>query len=146
MITHTQPKLPTANYENAATFDGFRFAREREAHLALAHEHSDSQGQEFFKRQMISTGVDHLPFGTGKHACPVSTIFALPLLSELALSHFATIQGRFFAATELKAIMAHVVLTYDVKAEVEGVRPPDNVFGTRISPNATGKVQFRKRQ
>ncbi|KAJ7835138.1 cytochrome P450 [Mycena olivaceomarginata] len=115
-----------ANYENAATFDGFRFAREREAHMASAQaqEHSDSQGQDFFKRQMISTGVDHLPFGTGKHACP----------------------GRFFAATELKAIMAHIVLTYDVKAEVEGVRPPDNVFGTRITPNATGRVQFRKRQ
>jgi hypothetical protein len=42
--------------------------------------------------------------------------------------------------------MAHIVLTYDVKAEVEGVRPPDNVFGTRITPNATGRVQFRKRQ
>ncbi|KAJ7839328.1 cytochrome P450 [Mycena olivaceomarginata] len=116
----------SSNYENAATFDGFRFAREREAHMASAQaqEHSDSQGQDFFKRQMISTGVDHLPFGTGKHACP----------------------GRFFAATELKAIMAHIVLTYDVKAEVEGVRPPDNVFGTRITPNTTGRVQFRKRQ
>ncbi|KAF7364554.1 hypothetical protein MVEN_00324400 [Mycena venus] len=115
-----------ANYENAATFDGFRFAREREVHMASAHAHenSDNQGQDFFKRQMISTAVDHLPFGTGKHACP----------------------GRFFAATELKAIMAHIVLTYDVKAEVEGVRPPDNVFGTRITPNPTGRVQFRKRQ
>ncbi|KAJ7876710.1 cytochrome P450 [Mycena olivaceomarginata] len=112
-----------ANYENAATFDGFRFAREREEHMTH-HDHSDSQSQDIFKRQMISTGVDHLPFGTGKHACP----------------------GRFFAATELKAIMAHVVINYDVKAEVEGVRPPDDVFGTRISPNPVGRVQFRKRQ
>ncbi|KAJ7660426.1 hypothetical protein B0H17DRAFT_832480, partial [Mycena rosella] len=59
-----------------------------------------------FKRHMVSTGTDHLPFGTGKHACP----------------------GRFFAATELKAMLAHLVLNYDVKAEVEGVRPPDNTF------------------
>jgi hypothetical protein len=39
-----------------------------------------------------------------------------------------------------------VVINYDVKAEVEGVRPPDDVFGTRISPNPVGRVQFRKRQ
>jgi cytochrome P450 len=95
---------------------------------------------------MISTNVDHLPFGTGKHACPVSTVFPLPLIFDLASPYLSTIQGRFFAATELKAIMAHIVLTYDVKAEVEGVRPPDKVFGTRITPNATGRVQFRKRQ
>jgi hypothetical protein len=80
LIPHVQPNRPTANYENAATFDGFRFAREREAHMTSAHaeEHSDGQGQDFFKRQMISTGVDHLPFGTGKHACPVSTVLSLP--------------------------------------------------------------------
>ncbi|KAJ6505849.1 hypothetical protein C8R47DRAFT_967682, partial [Mycena vitilis] len=77
-----------------------------------------------FKRHMISTAVDHLSFGTGKHACPVRP---------------------FFAATELKAMMAHLVINYHVKAEVEGVRPPDVVFGTRITPSATGKVYFRKR-
>ncbi|KAJ7362974.1 cytochrome P450 [Mycena albidolilacea] len=96
-----------ANYENAATFDGFRFARERAEHS---------------KRHMISTAVDHMPFGTGKHACP----------------------GRFFAATELKAMMAHLVINYDVKAE--GVRPADKVFGALYFPDADGKVRVRKRQ
>jgi hypothetical protein len=56
------------------------------------------------------------------------------------------VQGRFFAATELKAMMAHLVINYDVEAEVEGVRPADKVFDERISPNADGKVRFRKRQ
>jgi cytochrome P450 len=106
------------------------------------HDHSDSQSQDIFKRQMISTGVDHLPFGTGKHACPVS----ISSICTRPCSPFDDYQGRFFAATELKAIMAHVVINYDVKAEVEGVRPPDDVFGTRISPNPVGRVQFRKRQ
>ncbi|KAJ7829871.1 cytochrome P450 [Mycena olivaceomarginata] len=92
----------TSNYENAATFDGFRFERERVEHMAQ-HEPRD---QDIFKRHMISVAPDHLPFGTGKHACP----------------------GRFFAATELKAMLAHLVINYDVKAEVEGVRPPDLVF------------------
>ncbi|KAF8146004.1 cytochrome P450 [Mycena galopus ATCC 62051] len=111
------------NYEHAATFDGFRFARERAEHT------------------MISTAVDHLPFGTGKHACPVSIPLSSPNAGIEQLS-----QGRFFAATELKAMMAHLVMNYDVKAEVEGVRPPDNIFGIRMTPDATGKVQFRKRQ
>jgi len=110
----------SAHYENAATFDGFRFARERAEHMT--HRDPDTI-DEIFKRHMISTAPDHLAFGSGKHACP----------------------GRFFAATELKAMMAHLVINYDVKAEVEGVRPPDTVFGTRISPNATAKVYFRKR-
>ncbi|KAJ7022191.1 cytochrome P450 [Mycena alexandri] len=102
-----------ANFENPAKFDGFRFAQERADHLA-----NHDPNQDIFKRQMISTAVDHLPFGTGKHACP----------------------GRFFAATELKAMLAHLVLNYDIKAEVEGVRPPDAVFGVRITPNPTGKT------
>ncbi|KAF7340466.1 hypothetical protein MVEN_01966900 [Mycena venus] len=112
-----------ANYENAATFDGFRFSRERAEYMAH-HDPDDRLNQDIFKRHMINTAVDHLPFGTGKHVCP----------------------GRFFAATELKAMMAHLVIAYDVKAEVEGVRAPDNVFGTRITPNPTAKVRFRKRQ
>ncbi|KAJ7870824.1 cytochrome P450, partial [Mycena olivaceomarginata] len=110
-----------SNYEKAATFDGFRFAREREEHLAN-HNHNDNQ--DIFKRHMISTAVDHMPFGTGKHACP----------------------GRFFAATELKAMMAHLVINYDVQAEVDGVQPANEVFNARVTPSATRKVHFRKRQ
>ncbi|KAF8209541.1 cytochrome P450 [Mycena galopus ATCC 62051] len=107
-----------SNYKNATEFDGFRFARERAEHAA-----THDLTQDVFKRQMISTAGDFLPFGTGKHACP----------------------GRFFAATELKAMLAHVVINHDLKAEVEGVRPPNNIFGLSIAPNASAKVRFRKR-
>ncbi|KAJ7822170.1 cytochrome P450, partial [Mycena olivaceomarginata] len=110
-----------SKYDNAAMFDGFRFARERAEHLA---NHSRNDNQDIFKRHMISTAMDHLPFGTGKHACP----------------------GRFFAATELKAMMAHLVINYDVQAEVEGVRPANKVFDATITPSTTGKVRFKKRQ
>ncbi|KAJ6570549.1 cytochrome P450 [Mycena vulgaris] len=79
------------NYENAETFDGFRFSR--------------------------------LLFGHGRHACP----------------------GRFFAATELKAMLAHILINYDVKAETEGVRPPDQCFGPMRLPNPQGKIMIRKR-
>lgn len=54
--------------------------------------------------------------------------------------------GRFFAVTELKAMLAHVVLNYDVKLEHEGVRPPDQVFETVRNANPKAKVWFRKRE
>ncbi|CAK5284541.1 unnamed protein product [Mycena citricolor] len=77
-----------------------------------------------FNRLMVTTNArDHLVFGHGRHACP----------------------GRFFAAAELKAMLAHVVLNYDVKAEVPGVGPPDAWFGTARFANPKGKIWVRKR-
>ncbi|KAJ7720374.1 cytochrome P450 [Mycena maculata] len=53
---------------------------------------------------------------------------------------------RFFAATELKAMLAHILINYDVKAEVEGVRPPDDCFGMARFPSRHGKIFIRKRE
>ncbi|KAJ7509510.1 cytochrome P450, partial [Mycena galericulata] len=106
-----------ANYEHPDTFDGFRFSKMREE-----REREGIEGS--FNRHMISTSVEHLAFGHGEHTCP----------------------GRFFASTELKAMLAHLVMNYDVRTEVEGVRPPDDVFGVVVVPNRKAKVWFRKRQ
>lgn len=54
--------------------------------------------------------------------------------------------GRFFAANELKAMLAHVVTTYDVKLENEGVVPEPLWVASALVPNPTAKVMFRKRQ
>ncbi|KAJ7260588.1 cytochrome P450 [Mycena rebaudengoi] len=78
-----------------------------------------------FNQHMGTTGVDYLPFGHGRHACP----------------------GRFFAATELKAMLAHVVvMNYDVKLDesADGVRPPPMAIGYTRVPNTKAKVYFRK--
>lgn len=54
--------------------------------------------------------------------------------------------GRFFAANELKAMMAHIVLNYDVKFENEGVRPPNVGISLTVVPDPTATVLFRKRR
>ncbi|KAI0095013.1 cytochrome P450 [Irpex rosettiformis] len=75
------------------------------------------------KYQFVATSVEYLSFGHGKHACP----------------------GRFFASSELKGIVAHLVLNYDMKLEREGVRPRnwDNAFV--VVPSPLAKILFRKR-
>ena len=53
--------------------------------------------------------------------------------------------GRFFAANELKAMMAYVVVSYDVKFEKEGVRPENIYAALGISPDPNARVLFKKR-
>ncbi|TDL14450.1 cytochrome P450 [Rickenella mellea] len=98
-------------YENANTFDGFRFSGFRE------------QDGENLKHQMVSTSHDYLSFGHGRHACP----------------------GRFFAANELKAMLAHVLLTYDFRMEIDGIRPLDTGIFANTLPDPKARMLFRRR-
>ncbi|KAL1744209.1 cytochrome P450 [Schizophyllum fasciatum] len=77
------------------------------------------------KYQMVNTDCEYLLFGHGHHACP----------------------GRFFAANELKAMLAHMVLHYDVQLEGGSRVKPESEWNTTAStPSRTAKVMFRKRQ
>ncbi|KAI0292783.1 cytochrome P450 [Russula brevipes] len=76
-------------YANADGFDGFRFTELRE-----------SEGYAPTSRHhghMVSTSTEQLSFGLGRHACP----------------------GRFFAANEVKALFAHILVTYEFKLGTE---------------------------
>jgi len=73
---------------------------------------------------LASTSVDYFVFGHGRHACA----------------------GRAFAATEMKTMLAHIVSSYDVKMEQEGVFPASTKIGTASLPSTTARVMFRKRQ
>ncbi|OSX67199.1 hypothetical protein POSPLADRAFT_1130463 [Postia placenta MAD-698-R-SB12] len=68
--------------------------------------------------QFVNTSKDYLAFGHGKHACP----------------------GRFFVAHELKAMMAYIILHYDVKLE-DGA-----LWVWHDIPPPSAKILFRKRQ
>ncbi|KAJ3009335.1 hypothetical protein NUW54_g2814 [Trametes sanguinea] len=76
------------------------------------------------KHQLVNTSVDFLTFSHGKHACP----------------------GRFFAANELKTMLAYLVLNYDVRFEEEGKRPANLRFGPADLPAPNATVLFRKRR
>ena len=59
---------------------------------------------------------------------------------------FATSPGRFFAANELKAMLAYTVVNYDVKFEDAGIRPLNKWLGLTIIPDPTASVMCRKRK
>ncbi|PIL31339.1 cytochrome P450 [Ganoderma sinense ZZ0214-1] len=79
---------------------------------------------ESLKYQFVNTSLDYISFGHGRHACP----------------------GRFFAANELKALLAYIVVNYDMKLGGDGKRPASIFYGTSVIPSPTGQVLFRKRQ
>lgn len=86
----------------------------------------DGDGElDSIKHQMVSLDFDQIVFGHGRHACP----------------------GRFFAVNEIKAMLAHILLEYDVQFENGSLeRPPNAYFEAAIIPNPRAKVMFRKRQ
>ena len=54
--------------------------------------------------------------------------------------------GRFFAANELKAIMAYIVVNYDLKIGGDGKRPENLYFAATMIPDPKGEILFRKRK
>ncbi|SJL13071.1 uncharacterized protein ARMOST_16508 [Armillaria ostoyae] len=82
-------------------------------------EKSKQEG-EGIRHHMATLSGDFVLFGLGRPACP----------------------GRFFAVNELKALMSHVLLNYDVKID----KFPTPVWiAENPLPNQSSKVLFRKR-
>jgi hypothetical protein len=119
-------------YPNPEEFDGFRFAKLRERNVDAMARH-----------QALSTSVDHLTFGYGRHAW---CVFGSFLPQPFAVTHtFSISPGRFFAANEVKAFLAHIVVTYDIKFEEGEQAPPPLYIGSMRVPREAN-VMFRKRQ
>ncbi|KAF8321460.1 cytochrome P450 [Amanita rubescens] len=75
------------------------------------------------KHKLASLDLDYLVFGNGRQACP----------------------GRFFAAVELKTMLAHVLLNYDIKMANGAGRPANITIASEMMPDPSAKVLFRKR-
>ena len=116
-------------YNNALTYDAFRFSRVRET--ALANSRSEGNGGaskdelakllESKNLSTVTTSDSFLSFGHGRHACP----------------------GRFFAAMEMKLLVGYIVMNYDVKPIAS--RPPNNFMGGTVLPPMKAKISVRKR-
>lgn len=75
------------------------------------------------RNQFVTTNETNMGFGYGKHACP----------------------GRFFAANEIKMILARLILEYDIMMPGGSlVRHKQVEIGRTIVPNPEGKVMLRK--
>jgi len=80
-------------------------------------------GDSVIRNAFTTAGSEFLFWGAGTHVCA----------------------GRYFASQELKAMLAHIVMHYDVKFENDGARPDDIWFGTTCIPNPKAMMLFRKR-
>ena len=54
--------------------------------------------------------------------------------------------GRYFAAHEMKAVLAHIIVNFDVKLDGDGTRPPNVYFAMGVVPAPHGRVLFKKRK
>ncbi|TDZ61446.1 Cytochrome P450 monooxygenase ATR2 [Colletotrichum trifolii] len=108
-------------FPNAEEFDALRFYKLRQAKVDA--ESGTKAAEVVAQSQFVSVGTAHLTFGYGKHACP----------------------GRFFAANEIKMIMANLVLNYEVKMP-DGLteRYPQLVFGGSAIPDPKKSIMIRK--
>lgn len=45
----------------------------------------------------------------------------------------------------IKTILTHLILNYDIRTEIEGVRPSNRWLGPQQLPHPTAKVLFKRR-
>lgn len=84
-----------------------------------------SAKSEAHRHQFATLGPESLAFGFGKTACP----------------------GRFFAGAQIKAVLANIILNYDISFPGEQTKRPDNLYkGGLIRPDPSQKIVFKPRQ
>lgn len=85
----------------------------------------DTQEGGDLKYQMVSLDHNYLLFGLGRSACP----------------------GRFFAVNEAKAIIAHILLNYDIELPQGCTEHPEGMwFSSSYAPNPAATLMVRKRK
>jgi cytochrome P450 len=129
-----------SHYPDTMNYDPLRFSVQRTAppecseaasHLLRptgdiqSHKRTPSNSEEYLKKanlSFVTTSPTYHPFGHGRHACP----------------------GRFFAANELKLLLAYMVSNYDF--EPLETRPLSRWMGTSLVPPLKATIRIRRRK
>ncbi|KAF7532112.1 hypothetical protein G7054_g8246 [Neopestalotiopsis clavispora] len=106
-------------YTSAEKFSPFRFVHLREQ-VNTGERLPDHVGRA--RMSFAATSNDYLAFGNGRQACP----------------------GRFFAAAELKLMLAYILLHYDF--EILAERPGDTWVGILRVPSPSAKIRVKRRK
>lgn len=104
-------------YHNAATYDAFRFCRDRSG------EAPDKVTRGNIVTGMVNTSETWLAFGLGRHACP----------------------GRHMAAAQLKLITAYVLLNYEVKP-LEEAKKSYKFCDFNVAPDSELQIRRKRRK
>lgn len=101
-------------FENPDSFDPWRFEKMRDA-----SKDADARWQ------FVTTSMENLNFGHGKHGCP----------------------GRFFVAQEIKLVLGHLLENYDIKYANPEKGRPANIFQGPVvmNPDPTVNIVLRGR-
>jgi cytochrome P450 len=123
-------------YPNPDEFDGFRFAKLREREDGMGSRHQTASDRHYV--------YDTLVFRI-RATCMVG-YFSSSLFVFVSLIHICVRNspGRSFATVEMKALLAQIVITYDLKLE-EGKKVPSQVCIATSSIIRDTDVLFRKR-
>lgn len=103
-------------FDKPDEFDAFRHSRARNNNASVAAgpdgEKKAPGGGGAAAHQMVSTSLNNLPFGYGRQACP----------------------GRFFAANEIKMIVARAIMDYEIRlADGATKRYPNIEYNEAVS-------------
>ena len=119
------------NYDRSEKFEPFRFSDLREAGESARH-------------QFVNTSSEYMPFGRGKHAWYASSL-TLRKQNSWLTNGCKFSPGRFFASMELKAVLAYLILHYDMRFEGEAGRPANFNLSFSVIPSQNAVIQFKRR-
>ncbi|KAK8112629.1 cytochrome P450 [Apiospora sp. TS-2023a] len=111
-------------YPDPHTFKPFRFAEIRQQAEGSGAEEKGGSSTTYVQRArqaFATTSPEYVAFGHGRHACP----------------------GRFFAATELKLMLAYIILNYDIEQIDE--RPSNTWFSANRVPPMKETLKVTRR-
>lgn len=117
----------TELYPDPLKFDPYRFVRKREGHDGM-------------KWHLVATTTEHMGFGLGPRACPGESQFF-----DASQQNADLVLGRFFAATEIKVVLVHLLMNYEIDIDPESGSPVHMVRDGQEQINPQARLRYRRR-